>query len=283
MRNTSGINADGGEPRWPGFFAPISCLGRNRYLAWQLARQEVLNRYRGSVFGVLWSFFTPLVLLVIFTFVFSVIFQARWDRAIESRGEFAVVLFGGFVVFWLFADCTTRAPLLIVQNVNFVKRIVFPLELLPWAVMISALFHMTVSVVVLLIFRTFIFGIPSWTVLLFPIVLLPFVFLMLGVSWFLASIGVFYRDVVHAVGVVLIMLMYMSPIIYPISMVPEKFRIIVELNPLTLIIQQARDTLLWDAVPDWFALGKYLVGAWIVAWLGLAWFQKTRKGFADVL
>jgi lipopolysaccharide transport system permease protein len=269
--------------RWPGLFEPITSLTRHPYLVWQLTRQEILNRYRGSVLGVIWSFITPLLLLAVFTLVFSVIFQAKWNQAIDSKGEFAVVLFAGFLVFWLFADCTSRAPQLIVQNVNFVKKIVFPLEILPWTVMLSALFHTAISAVVLLVFRVILFGLPSPTVLLFPLVLLPFVLMTMGVSWFLASIAVFYRDTIHAVEVSLIVLMYSSPIIYPLSMVPDEFRRIVELNPLTLVVQQSRMTLLWDEIPNWLALGAYFVVSWAVAWLGFAWFQKTKKGFANVV
>ena len=275
--------SSGGLKRWPGLFAPVACLTNNTHLAWQLTRQEILNRYRGTLLGALWSFITPLLLLTVFTFVFSVVFQARWNRAIDSRGEFAVVLFAGFLVFWLFADCVTRAPHLIVQNVNFVKKVVFPLEILPWTIMLSTLFHTGISVLVLMIFRSVVFGLPSWTILLFPVVLLPFVFLTLGICWFLSSIAVYYRDTTHAVSVAITVLMYSSPIIYPMSMVPETLRPIVELNPLSLIVQQARMTLLWDEVPDWIALAKYMMLAWAVAWLGFAWFQKTRKGFASVI
>ena len=267
----------------PGLLAPARCAWRRPHLVWQLTRQEILNRYRGSILGLLWSFINPFVLLALFTFVFSVIFEARWSTNVNNKAEFALILFAGFIVFWLFSDCLSRAPSLILQNVNFVKKIVFPLEILPWTVMMASLFHTLVAVLTLAVFHLFIFGLPHPTMLLFPVVLFPFVIMTMGFCWFLASLGVFFRDIGHAVGVFLTVAVYTSPIIYPSSAVPENFRSLLYLNPLSFIVEQSREVLLWGNSPNWSGLALYSGIAWIVAWLGFAWFMKTRKGFANVL
>ena len=267
----------------PGPIEPITCAWRFPHLMWQMTRREILGRYRGSMLGLFWSFVTPLILLAVFTFVFSVIFQARWGRNIENKGEFAVVLFAGLIVFWLLADCASRAPNLVLENTNFVKKIVFPLEILPWTVMISALFHAAVAILVLLLASLLVFGFPPWTVILIPLVLAPFVMLIMGICWFLSSLGVFYRDIGHMMNVVLVVLMYTSPIIYPSTAVPEEWRHLLYLNPLTFIVEQARAVLLWGEMPRWGGLLAYSGLSYIIGWFGYAWFAKTRKGFANVL
>jgi lipopolysaccharide transport system permease protein len=267
----------------PGPLRLLTCTWETPHLFWQMARKEILTRYRGSILGVLWSFATPFVLLVVFTFVFSVIFEARWGERVGNQGEFALVLFAGFIVFWLFSECVGRAPTLILQNVNFVKRIVFPLEILPWVVMVGAAFQAGVATLVLFGFHLVLLGLPPPTAILFPLVLAPLVLMTMGVSWFLASLGVFYRDINHVIGVALTVIMWTSPIIYPVSVVPPPYRLIVQLNPISLIVQQSREVLLWGRLPDWGALGLYLIAGWAVAWLGFAWFMKTKKGFANVV
>jgi lipopolysaccharide transport system permease protein len=176
-----------------------------------------------------------------------------------------------------------RAPALILNNVNYVKRVVFPLEILPVVAFCSALFHFAVSLAVLLVFVAAVQHALHWTVLLLPLVLLPLALLTLGLSWLLASLGVYLRDVGQSVGVIVAVLMFMSPIFYPVSAVPEEFRPWLRLNPLTPAIEQAREVVIYGRLPDWWTIARMTVVGGVIAWTGLAWFQRTRAGFADVL
>jgi lipopolysaccharide transport system permease protein len=261
----------------------VGSLWRNRSLVRALIQREVIGRYRGSFMGILWSFFNPVFMLVIYTFVFSVVFKARWSTGSDSKTEFALVLFAGLIMFNLFAECFNRAPGLILSNVNYVKKVVFPLEILPWVVLGSAMFHTLISIGVWLIAYVILFGTPHATVLMLPLVMLPLLLLIMGLSWALAALGVYLRDVSQVIGVMTTVLMFLSPIFYSGSSLPENYRHLLLLNPLTPAIEQARDVLFWGKLPHLQLMGLYLLGSAVIAWLGFAWFQKTRKGFADVL
>ena len=261
----------------------VSSLWQNRGLVRSLVVREVVGRYRGSYMGILWSFLNPVFMLLVYTFVFSVVFKARWSAASESRTEFALVLFAGLIVFGLFAECVGRAPGIILANVNYVKKVVFPLEILPWVALGSALFHMGISLLVWLVAHVFLFGIPPATALWLPLVWLPLVMFVMGVSWGLASLGVFLRDVSQFIGLLITTLMFLSPIFYPATALPEAYRHLLYLNPMTPAIEMTRDVLFWGKAPDLAMLAVYAIAATVIAWLGFAWFQKTRKGFADVL
>ncbi len=261
----------------------VASLWRNRSLIHASAKREVLGRYRGSTLGLLWSFFNPLFMLTVYTFVFSEVFKARWSAGSESKTEFALVLFAGLIVFNLFAECISRAPSLILSNPNYVKKVVFPLEILPFVGLLSALYHALISLVVWLAAYIVLFGVPHATVFLLPMVILPFALFIMGLSWALASLGVFLRDVSQFIGVVVTTLMFLSPIFYPASSLPESYHHLLYLNPLTPVIEMTRDVLFWGKVPDLTMLAIYWLGTAVMAWLGFAWFQKTRKGFADVL
>ncbi len=259
-------------------------LWRNRQLIAQMTRREVVGRYKGSVMGLAWSFLNPVFMLAVYTFVFSVVFKARWGvGGDESKTQFAVVLFVGLIVHGLFAEVLNRAPGLILGNVNYVKKVVFPLEVLPAISMGAALFHGLISLGVLLAAFLLFNGYLHWTAILAPLVLLPLVVLTLGMAWVLASLGVFLRDVGQTIGLITTVMLFLSPVFYPISALPEAFRPWLLANPLTFIIEQARRVLIWGQLPDMFGLALYTIAAAIIAWLGFIWFQKTRKGFADVL
>jgi len=259
-------------------------LWRNRQLIAQMTRREVMGRYKGSVMGLAWSFFNPVFMLVVYTFVFSVIFKSRWGvGGEESKTQFAVVLFVGMIVHGLFAEVLNRAPGLILSNVNYVKKVVFPLEILPVIAMGATLFHSLISLSVLLIAFVMFNGYLHWTAMFTPLVLLPLVILTLGLAWMLASLGVFLRDVGQTIGIITTVLMFLSPVFYPMTAVPERFRPFIMANPLTFIIEQAREVLIWGRLPNWTGLGGYTLVAAAIAWAGYAWFQKTRKGFTDVL
>ncbi|MCO6427291.1 ABC transporter permease [Nitrosomonas communis] len=261
----------------------LSTLKSHRGLIYNLIKREVIGRYRGSIMGLLWSFFNPVLMLTVYTFVFSVVFKARWAGGTDSKTEFALVLFAGLMVYNLFAECINRAPALVLGNVNYVKKVVFPLEIFPVVAMGSATFHFLISLFVWLIFYLIFFGIPQATLLLFPLVLIPFFLLILGLSWFLASLGVYLRDVSQIIGVMTSALMFLSPIFYPITALPEEYHLLMQISPLTFIIEQTRDVMIWGKELDWNGWAIYMLLATATSWLGFAWFQKTRKGFADVL
>jgi lipopolysaccharide transport system permease protein len=256
---------------------------QHRHLIWQMTKREVVGRYRGSVFGILWSFFNPVFMLTIYTFIFSVVFKTKWGAGSGSRTEFAMILFAGLIVFNLFSEIVNRAPSLVLSNVSYVKKVVFPLEILPVVSILSSCFHALVSIGVLILFRLLAGSGFCLTTILFPFVIAPLLILSLGISWFLAALGVYLRDVSQTIGLAMTALMFVSPIFFPVSALPEKYRIFVYLNPLSFIIEQGREVLIFTHLPDWGGLLIYYVISSATALLGFAWFQKARTGFADVL
>lgn len=256
----------------------------NLSLLWQFARRDVLGRYRGSLLGLSWSFLTPLLMLGVYSFVFVGVFKATWPGSPKGGGlEFALQIFAGLLVFNLFAEVATKAPILIVEQPNLVKKVIFPVELLAWVTVLSGLFHLLISVasllLVLLIFRG---GLPI-TALALPFVLLPFLPFLLGIGWFLSAIGVFVRDVGPVMSMVVGLAMFMSPVFYSVSTLEPAWRFWMNLNPMTLIIEQVRAVVLQGSWPDWGALGLYGLLTCGFAFAGASFFQWTRKGFADVL
>ena len=249
----------------------------------QMTKREVIGRYRGSMLGIAWSFFNPLIMLAVYTVVFSTVFQAKWGVGSDSKTEFALVLFVGMIVHGVLAESMNNSPSLMLRNTSYVKKVVFPLEILPWIVMGSTLFHALISVVVWLLFYLIVNQTLQWTAIFLPLVFAPLVLFSMGVSWMLASLGVYIRDIGQMTGVLTTVLLFMSPIFYPASRLPEPYQTIIYLNPLTFVIEQARDVLMWGNVPNWSGLFVAYIVSILVAWAGFAWFQKTHKGFADVL
>ena len=259
-------------------------LWRNRQLIIQMTKREVVGRYKGSVVGLAWSFFNPIFMLAVYTVVFSMIFKARWGvGGEESKTQFALILFVGMIVLNLFIEVINRAPSLILSNVNYVKKVVFPIEILPVISLGAALFHALISFGVMLLAFEIFNGYVNWTVVYIPIVFLPLIILSLGLSWMLASLGVFIRDVGQTVGLLMTLLMFLSPVFYPISAVPLKLQKFIMANPLTFIIEQARAVVISGQQPNWVGMFFYMLIASSVMSIGYIWFQKTRKGFADVL
>jgi ABC-type polysaccharide/polyol phosphate export systems, permease component len=263
--------------------SPYRVLFRHFALIVQMARRDVVGRYRGSFIGLLWSFFNPLLMLMIYTFVFGVIFNSRWNDQVTGHFEFAIVLFAGLNISSLFSECANRAPTLMIENTNFVKKVVFPLETLSWSTLGSASFHLLVSTVVLLIISVLVKGTLPWTVVLFPMVIACFLPFVAGTIWLLASLGVFLRDLKQAIGVITTALMFVAPILYPKEFIPVKYRDLMYLNPLTIIVEASQDVLIWGRLPSWSHLGLYTLASCLFAWVAFAWFERSRKGFADVL
>lgn len=257
---------------------------RYRHLIWQMTKREVIGRYQGSVMGILWSFLNPLCMLVVYTFVFSVVFNSHWGQDTSgSKTSFALILFAGLIIFSVFSEAVGRAPGLVTSNVNYVKKVMFPLEILPIVSLAATGFHMLVSIAILLVAFLLFNGYVNWTVLLFPLILLPLACFVMGISWGLASLGVFLRDVQQTITLAITVIMFLTPIFYPITALPELYRIYLRINPMAFFVEQARRTLIFGQMPEWTALGFVTLASMLVAWLGYAWFQKTRIGFADVL
>ena len=262
----------------------VGSFFRHRPLVVQMTKREVVSRYRGSLIGLAWSFFNPLLMLAIYTFVFSTVFKAKWGVDQEnSRAGFAVIMFVGIIIHGLLAECILKAPALIVSNVSYVKRVMFPLEILPWTVVGSALFHAAISFVVLLLAQLVLGQDIPWTAVFFPIVVFPLIFVAVGFAWLLAATSVYLRDLGMVTGLFTTALMFLAPVFYPLSALPVEYRWLVQWNPLTFIIEQGRSVLIAGDLPNWEGLAIYAAFALMFAWLGFWWFQRTRSGFADVV
>lgn len=253
-------------------------------LALDLAKRDIAVRYRGSVVGMSWSFLVPMLMLAVYTFVFGVIFQSRWPSAGEQgTADFALVLFAGLLVFGLVAETLQRAPSVVLAQPQYVKKMVFPLGVLPAAMVLGALFHTLVSVAVLLLAVLMVKGSVPMTAAWFPVVLAPVVLACLGLAWALAATGVFLRDMSHVMPMVATVMLFLSPVFYPLEAIPEDVRGIVALNPLGGTVEQVRRVLLFGQAPDWGLLGAQWSIAGLVAAAGYGWFRMLRRGFADVL
>lgn len=264
-------------------FEMASSFFRHRELIMVLIKREVLGRYRGSAIGVLWAFLNPIIMMVMYTFVFSIIFKVRWIGNSDSNTAFALILFAGLIVFNLFAECFNRSPGLILANQNYVKKVIFPLEILPWVVIGSALFHALVSLAVWILTYIVLFGVPHLTIFFLPLVLLPFILFIAGIIWGFSALGVYFRDISQFINMFTSLLMFISPIFYPLSSIPEQYRYLFELNPITPTIEKIRSVLFFGIAPDFLSLLTNIFFGTLVAYLGFYFFQKSRKGFADVL
>ena len=262
----------------------LSSLWTHGDLVRQVTQRDIVQRYRGSLLGLVWSLATPLLTLALYTFLFGVVFRARWTATgPEGRAEFALILFVGLILHGFLAECLARAPGLMLQYPHLVKRVVFPIEILGWTIAGSALFNAIVAVAMWAVVATLTGHPPGWPALWLPLVLAPLILVGVGLVWFLAATGVFLRDINHVIAFVTMALLFLAPIFYRLDAVPPGFRTLVALNPLTFIVEEARAILVWSRQPDITRLAIALVGAFAFAGLGLAWFQRLRRGFADVL
>lgn len=265
-------------------FSTLKNITARGALIRQMARREIVSRYRASVLGMLWSFIQPLLMLGIYSFVFGHIMNTRWPvQGADVPGLFPLILFSGLILHGLLAECLARAPGLVVGQPNFVKKVVFPLEVLPVVMVASALFHFLISLLILLAGVVWVKGSIPVEALLVPLYLAPFLLICLGLGWGVSALGVYVRDVNHVIGLGITMLLFFSPILYPLEMLPEWARPWLMLNPLTLPVEALRLLLLSGQLPPAELWAGYAAASVVIALLGLCFFEKTRKGFADVL
>ncbi len=261
--------------------APVLTCVRHRHLIRRVVRREIEQRYRGSFLGVLWTLITPLLMLAVYTFVFSQVFHSGWSGE-ATRAPFALILFAGLIVFGILAEPLNRAPALMLENVSYIKKVVFPLDILAWVALASNLFHAAVSLAIWLVIHLLFVGVPPWTAILLPLVLLPLCLFTLGATWLLASLGVFLRDLRQVVPVLTTMLMFLSPIFFPRT-AAGRYEVLMTLNPLAGILDLARDVLVFGRLPDWRLWSILLLASWLTFTLGHVAFQRLRRGFADVV
>ncbi len=271
-----------GSPQDKFFIQMTSRLLNYKSLLPQMIRREISERYKGSVLGVFWSLITPLVLLGVYTFVFSGLFNSRWSGS-DSTADFAVILFAGLLMYQYFADVLVQAPSLILSHANFVKKVVFPLEILVPVVTGSALFHAFISFLILLAAVFYVKGSIPLTVLWTPVIVLPFTLMILGFGWALAAFGVYLRDIGQIMGTVTTALLFLAPIFYPPTAIPDWIAPYVNLNPIAIPIEMLRGAAIFGQAPDPFLYGAYSLVALSVAIAGYLCFQMTRRGFADVI
>src|SRR5918911_1909487 len=262
------------RPLWelPGRFDLISSL----------TRREIVARYKGSVLGIIWAVVTPAVTIATFTLIFAGIFGARFGAS-GTGWEFALYLFCGVLPWTAFQEAVQLSSQKIVSQANLVKRVVFPLEILPVAQSLASLTNQLFGTIALLVLALIIQRTIHPTILWLPVLIVPQLLFTFGASWLVASLGVFLRDIVQGVALVLMVWMYLTPIIYPESMVPESFRPYINANPFTSLIRSYRNIMLEGAQPDWSGLAYFTGCALIVFVFGYWWFARTRKNFADVI
>ena len=284
---SSAVRSSGDGVRWYRYLNPVGPfynLYLHRNLLRQFVRREVASRYEGSYLGIALSLVEPLLLLTMYTFVFSFILKLRWASHPEAtQATFAVMLFPGLIAYFFLAECVNHAPILITAHPNYVKKVVFPLEVLLASTVGSALFQGMVSVVILLAGEVLILGTIPPTIVLLPVVLLPLIALCLGLSFFLASVGVYIRDSATVIRVAVQVLFHLTPIYWQMEAVPEAARPFLRLNPLAEIVESFRRVLVWNQLPNWGSWLAVTVASGVILLLGYTWFMKTKAGFADVL
>lgn len=262
--------------------AAVGRIGFRMELLGGMVRREVLGRYRGSMFGVAWSLVTPLLLLAVFTFAFHELLGARWPD-VEGRAGFAMMVFAGLVLHGMLAEVLVKSPLAVAGQPNFVKKVVFPLTVLPLVPVGAALVHALVAICVLLAACLVLGPALHWTALLLPFVMIPFLVLLCGIAWLLAAFGVYLRDIAQVGGLLATAMLFLSPVFYPLSMVPDAYVGIVALNPLTFVVESARGLMFDGVLPTVGATVGHSVAALLVAAAGLLLFRRLRPGFGDVL
>ncbi|UUX49982.1 ABC transporter permease [Nisaea acidiphila] len=264
--------------------ALVANIRDNHFVLSKIVRNEVISRYRNTLLGVLWSLVTPLIMLLVYSFVFGLVFKVRFGvNPAQADVPYGVVLFSGLMLHILLAETLMRAQGIVLENPNYVKRVVFPLEILPVAVLLSNLVHAFVALGVLVAVMLA-YGLSlHWTAILLPVAWLPLLVMLQGLALLVASLGVFIRDIGQILGLLTTILMFSSSILFPPEMLPETLRPWLLLNPLTIPVDASRDVLLWGTFPNWERLGIYGLVAFATLWIGAWWFLRTKRGFAEVM
>jgi len=272
---------DESTPGGPG--APFWFAWRQRQLIRRLVQRDVEQRYRGSALGKIWAVFAPLFRLVLYTVAFGAVIQPQWQLAVPSPTEIALIYFSGLIVFDFFFECVNRAPTLMFENISYVKKIVFPLQIIAWVVLGGALFRLAIGVAILAIFFLAVKGLPPPAVLIIPFLLVLLAMVTLGFVWLLSSLSVFLRDINHLIALMMPAVMFLTPVFFPLSAAPGWAQRVLYINPLTFILEAVRGALFRDEWPNWIILGSYTVFAVVFMWFGYRVFERLRSGFADVL
>ena len=262
----------------------ISGLLSHKYLFLQMLKREIQQRYRGSQLGFLWAFVYPILMLLVYTFVFGFVMKAKWGVPGQDNLDFGIILFAGLLCHSLLSEVMVGSVSLITGNAQYVKKVVFPLEILSLVSIANAVFHMFLGVCILIVIYLLTGNTLHLTMLLIPVVLAPLVVFLLGVSWFVSVLGVYVRDLSQVMGVFMTVLLFMGPIVYPFNLIPAVIQPYVYwLNPLTIVVEQFRAVALFGQMPNWNDLGVYTVCAFAMLFVGQWFFKRTREGFADVI
>jgi len=262
----------------------LASLWKSRALIYEMTRRDIVGRYKGSLFGIFWAMIQPLLMLSIYTFVFTQVFHARWHvNGSASEGGFALNLFAGLIVFNVFSECANRSPGAILAHATFVTRVVFPLEIIPVVQLLTSLFHVLLSLIILVIVQLAVSGSVPPTIVLFPLALLPLSLLSLGVGWLLAATGVYWRDIGQMIGVLVTGLLFVSPVFFPADALPARFRFVAEWNPVAYPIELMRSLVLAGKLPNGYVWLGVTAACAFWAWVCYSCFQRLRRGFADVL
>ncbi|WP_428249919.1 ABC transporter permease [Ferrovibrio sp.] len=267
----------------PFLFAPAIAIWQHRELIRQLVRRDIEARYRGSVAGILWALLNPVLTLIVFSLFFNIVAGARFDQNLGGAPNFTLFLFPGLIFFWFLSDIATRTPGLIASYASYVKRVVFPLDILPFVVLCTALFHALIGFGLLLLVLTLGYGMYQPKILLLLVIMFPFLLFCMGLSWFLASLGVFFRDLGQLVGPLVTFLMFLSPVMYPLSNLAPQWQPLLYFNPLTLVVEQARLLVFANSWPNLEILGVITIISWLFMVMGYLWFKRSQPAFADVI
>ncbi len=262
----------------------ITSIFEHKYLFLQMLKRDVQQRYRGAQLGFLWAFVYPIMMLMVYTFVFGFVMKAKWGVPGQDNLDFGIILFAGLLCHSLLAEVLIGSVGLVTSNTQYVKKVVFPLELLSMVSLANAAFHMLLGLLILLAIYLLRGNELHLTMLLVPVVLLPFIVFLLGASWFVSVLGVYFRDLGQIMGVFMTVLLFMGPIVYPFHLIPVELQPYVYwLNPLTVTVEQFRAVLLLGEMPNWRDLGIYFFFAVLMLLAGRWFFKRTRDGFADVI
>lgn len=263
---------------------PFTMLVDNWDLFMQSLRREVSQKYRGSYLGVLWNFILPLIMMVVYSFVFGVVFKAKWDLQIsDSNEEFALILFVGITLFNLFSEGINSAPTLVINNSNYVKKVIYPLNLLSVTNVCGSMIQVFFNIIIIIIAKIIIVRRFDFLFLLFPVVVLPHLLCILGFSWIFSAVGVYIRDVKQGASILSLLFGYATPVFFPLSAIPERLQWIMYINPMTIIVENARRVLIYGLLPRWNELAIIYIMSYVIFLSGFYIFKKLKKGFSDVM